>query len=388
MANIDIVMGACAGDEGKGTITARIAKLHKEQKVVNVLTNGGAQRGHTVVVPSAYAMAPEVITYKHFGSGTSFGAISYYPKEFILNPMQFAEEASQLRLKGIKAPIAIRSPACRWTTPWDMMRNQIISKLDWFGTCGMGIWATICRFTDSELNIPFDEFMLLAYDKKVGFLKQVRDYCFAGLGVTISNGDEVVREYRDAYWSEDTIKHFIDDCTYMWTNTTCSDAALDLNNYDHIIFESGQGLLLSDEGKDDPEKTPSYTGLRGIRKNDFIFRRDDNVKIHYVTRPYLTRHGSEKFEDKKVDGDIDKSSEVNIYNEFQKDFKYNDLDIIKLDERIATDLEDINLLGGVNYSVELDITHCDELDREKEFREFYKNNKNVDELVFSGERKV
>lgn len=75
------------GDESKGTITARIAKEHQNQKVVNVLTNGGAQRGHTVVVPSKISTAPEVITYKHFGSGTSFGAVTYFPQDFILNPM-------------------------------------------------------------------------------------------------------------------------------------------------------------------------------------------------------------------------------------------------------------------------------------------------------------
>ena len=60
----------------------------------------------------------------------------------------------------------------------------------------------------------------------------------------------------------------------------------------------------------------------------------EDVEIHYVTRPYLTRHGSNNFLDMKVDGDIDKSKEINVYNEWQRDFMYQKLDLSQLQKRI------------------------------------------------------
>ena len=42
------IIGANYGDEGKGTVTAHYAK-QATGSVLNVLTNGGPQRGHTVV---------------------------------------------------------------------------------------------------------------------------------------------------------------------------------------------------------------------------------------------------------------------------------------------------------------------------------------------------
>ena len=43
--NVHMVIGAGYGDEGKGTITAKIAAKDPMNTIV-VLNNGGAQRGH------------------------------------------------------------------------------------------------------------------------------------------------------------------------------------------------------------------------------------------------------------------------------------------------------------------------------------------------------
>ena len=118
-----IVVGANYGDEGKGMVTASLTRntVNKNQKVLNVLYNGGCQRGHTV----QYSPSLKHV-YKHFGSGTIDGADTYFNKDFILNPIQFVKEHKELSdLKGtiIKA-FAHRD--CRVSTPWDMMLNQMI----------------------------------------------------------------------------------------------------------------------------------------------------------------------------------------------------------------------------------------------------------------------
>jgi adenylosuccinate synthase len=46
--NARIIIGSNYGDEGKGTVVATYTK--QLSNVLNVLTNGGAQRGHSILL--------------------------------------------------------------------------------------------------------------------------------------------------------------------------------------------------------------------------------------------------------------------------------------------------------------------------------------------------
>lgn len=361
MAKYNIVIGANAGDEGKGTIVARLAKDTKG-KVLNVLTNGGAQRGHSVLTENGQHI------FKHFGSATPFNAYTYFAESFILNPMQFIDELKEIKkLYNITPSHNIyRHPDCMWTTPYDMIVNQIESKEAWRGTCGMGIWTTIRRYNDPNfINFNFTDFNSLPHESKIRHLKDIKSY-WQKLHIQDS---PYFKEYEDAWYSHEMEAHFIRDCYDMFIRT---EPLVDLDGFDKVIFENGQGLLLSDTGKDDSEATPSKTGL-GVfyyhmpnSINKMVPKED--VEIHYVTRPYLTRHGSNNFLDMKVDGDIDKSKEINVYNEWQRDFMYQKLDLSRLQKRIK---EDVIEFYQDWENVVLDVTHCDELDREREFKNLF-----------------
>ena len=82
---VHVVIGGNAGDEGKGLVTAKIANAAKNKKyrVLNVLTNGGAQRGHAVETDSGFYVN------KHFGSASCLNVSSYFSSTFILDPIQF-----------------------------------------------------------------------------------------------------------------------------------------------------------------------------------------------------------------------------------------------------------------------------------------------------------
>ena len=88
MTNIKIVIGGNFGDEGKGLMTSFFAAQMMKQsgRCLVVLSNGGAQRGHTVVKEGVRHV------FRHFGSGTLEGADTWFPEEFILNPMIFMKE--------------------------------------------------------------------------------------------------------------------------------------------------------------------------------------------------------------------------------------------------------------------------------------------------------
>lgn len=335
-----IVIGANYGDEGKGTVVARYTKA--SNNVLNILTNGGSQRGHSILTKDGS------MTFQHFGSGTYYGADNYYSRYFILNPMQFAKEYDELI---VKPKTIYRDRICRWSTPYDCMANLITEEqLGRKASCGMGIWLTIQRCNKTPI-VLFDEFLQMEHP--YDYLEKVKQYYEKF--ITIPS------KWYDTWNSPNIKKHFLNDCRFMQEHTTVSK----LRNleYDNLIFENGQGLILSDTGKDTYDTTPSNTGVSyGLHMAKELGI--DDITAHYVTRPYLTRHG-----DGHLSGEtsrIDISSDVledrtNHYNEHQGQFRYGILDISQLHDRILKDTE--------NVKFELEVTHCDEMDRVKEFKQ-------------------
>lgn len=338
-----IVIGANYGDEGKGTVVARLTR--DSGNVLNILTNGGAQRGHSILTKDGS------MTFQHFGSGTYHGADTYYSRYYILNPIQFAEEYARLI---VKPKHVYRDPRCRWSTPYDMMANLISEEqLNRKASCGMGIWNTIKRWNSTPV-LRFDDFMA-SPDKWPQYLKGVRQYYERQM--------EIPASWRDVWQSDGIVRHFLTDCMLMQTMTEVAD--LPALAYDHLIFENGQGLMLKDTGLDTGDTTPSDTGIcYGLLLAKELHISD--VTAHYVTRPYLTRHGDGHLFGEQQRTDLSGSvaeDRTNHYNDHQGEFRYGQLDIQQLHERILDDA------GGVK--IELDVTHCDEMDREAEFRRVF-----------------
>ena len=146
--DIKVVIGANYGDEGKGLMTDYFASKYKNPLVV--CSNGGAQRGHTVVTPTGLRHV-----FHHFGSGTLCGAMTYLPSSFVVNPMIFAEEYQELKKLTGKVPIIYINKRCKISTPFDMMINQILEECrgeDKHGSCGVGVWETIVRSENCDLD--------------------------------------------------------------------------------------------------------------------------------------------------------------------------------------------------------------------------------------------
>lgn len=358
-----IIIGANLGDEGKGTVVASYVKQTKE-RVLNVLTNGGAQRGHSILTEDGS------FTFQHFGSGTYHSADNYFSKYFILNPMQFIKEYDELSIKGVlhkNATKIYRHPECRWSTPYDMMANQIIESKRGdkkHGSCGMGIWETTLRYKCC-FTIPFSAFIKLDDKQQKQHLQSIKAYFNKRIGV-------IPNEWRTLWDDENIVLHFINDCKRMYLLTTEIIVPTD---YEHIIFENGQGLMLNDIGIDETDKTPSKTDSTyalSIAKEFGIAEED--ISLHYVSRPYLTRHGRGRLEKEtnrmSLSGGV-QECRTNHYNQFQEHLRYAPLDIQCLMQRISDD----NKLGLTSV---IELTHCDEMDRESEFRKVFTNIKTYD----------
>lgn len=356
MANVKVVIGSNFGDEGKGLMTDYFCHqaTSKNENCVVVLSNGGAQRGHTVTTPDGIRHV-----FHHFGSGTFAGADSYFCEKYILNPMTFRKEYEELQSLGY-TPKIYAHPSCMWTTPYDMMINQMLeeSRGDTrHGSCGMGIWETIVRYSNTATHwYEIGHFNNLAPMKQKLYLSMIRDGYMGvrlhELGITVPN------EWKSIKNSNVLISNFIDDVKFMCDHITWADDRI-LTSYDNVVFENGQGLLLDKNCiKYGDNTTPTNTGIKNPYEIISKTISNADVEVCYVTRTYLTRHGAGLFEE-ECDKDIINSSMVdktNVPNEFQGAIRYGLLDAKALCQRIFDNICSVS----ANYKVSLAITHTNE----------------------------
>lgn len=356
MANIKVVIGSNFGDEGKGLMTDYFCHqaTSKGENCIVVMSNGGAQRGHTVVDTDGTRHV-----FKHFGSGTLAGADTYCADDFILNPMTFCKEYEELKY----LPHVYIHPNCKWSTPYDMFINQIVEETredKKHGSCGMGIWETICRYEKKPCVFNLFEFAGLSYYTKVAYLMNIRDaYMVERLkeyGIK-----SVPAAWRDIVYSDTLIEHFIQDVQFMVSCVRQAGYAV-LKQYKNVVFENGQGLLLDqNQTLYGDNTTPSNTGVANpLKVINSTFSHAD-LEVCYVTRTYLTRHGAGRFEEEcsKASINADMFDETNQTNQFQGGLRYGELVTDDLISRVQKDLS--HLSGSRhNWTASFGVTHTNE----------------------------
>lgn len=337
---IKVVIGASYGDEGKGQMTDYFASKADGRCCV-VLTNGGAQRGHTVEAPGGLRHV-----FKHMGSGTLVGADTYCPKQFIINPLQFMIEHKKFN-KDIMV-----DKRCMITTPWDMIANCIIEDArgdDRHGSCGMGIWETIQRNENPNVSFIWDDVSIRKTDLIFYKINKIKEYHSKRLD---SLGDFV-----EIFNSETLVDKFIEDCIHMYIHTKEPN----LDGYSALIFENGQGLLLDQNNEEyAPHTTPSNTGIKNVLEICEDIPNIDSFEVCYVTRSYMTRHGAGRFDTECAKEDINPNmfDETNITNDYQGSLRYGWLDIDNLKRRIDKDFSPIP--DKYHPKLSLAVTHLNE----------------------------
>lgn len=357
MKKAKVVIGANYGDEGKGLMTdyfAHAAELAHERCIV-VCSNGGSQRGHTVVTPNG-----ERHVFHHFGSGSFCGADTYLSEDFIVNPLVFEKEYREFQQFGHPVRIYVNG-RCRFTTPFDMFINQIAEESRGekrHGSCGIGIWETIVRYETFSWDLGTA--ISMKDEELTAYLLRIRDEYLPNrlreLGVhTIS------REWEDLIGSDGLIRQFLQDFRFM-----CSKMKLEnnhvLNHYDTLIFENGQGLLLDQNIKEFNEHTtPSNTGLENPKKIiNNVFEEDEiDVEVCYVTRTYLTRHGAGPLPTECAKECINSTMTdlTNVPNPHQGTLRYGWLREEELKKRILDDFGKQN-----SWELSAAVTHINEYD--------------------------
>lgn len=228
-----------------------------------------------------------------------------------------------------------------------MMANQIKEQSrgnNKHGSCGAGIFETITRYkagvTTLNYNIISDY-----YTKK--FEKE---------------GIQLTKEWQPTFYDEAIFKMFAEyDYPLMKQRSIVASNNI-LKNYDNIIFEAGQGLLLDQNNLDYfPHLTPSNTGIKNPAEIINSVNWDDkiNVETCYVSRAYLTRHGAGPFKTECWKEEInhlmhDKTNEPNAW---QGSLRYGFLNIQDMLNRCYNDFKSAEVDGNV-FSIA--ITHLNE----------------------------
>ena len=326
---IKIIVGALAGDEGKGLATDYFASKAKGN-ILGVLTNGSSQRAHTVDTSDG-----KHHVFSHFSSATFRGADTYISKYFVVNPIKFAEEYVQLQREFGITPKVYIHPDCKFITPWDILANLAeLKRTTAYNSTGCGFWKTLERYKDDVCALSFkDAYNLTSYNGST--FKDIIQYYQKDLDLLSTSINKAGLE-----------RHFIDDMIFLSNHVIWINDVI-LNRYDNIIFENGQGLMIGQQyasEKDWEYCTPSNTGVEYavnmIKKiKPFEFEKQD-IEICYISRTYMTRHG---------DGDILKAcdkrdinpmiyDQTNVFNACQGHLRYGLLPVKEMMDNICLDM--------------------------------------------------
>ena len=335
-----IVVGANYGDEGKGLVTHILTKnyIKNNEKVLNILYNGGCQRGHTVDYTN-----DDRHVYKHFGSGTLDGADTYFNKDFMLNPTQFMEEHKTLKEKANLTNMfrCFCHRDCRVSTPYDALLNQMLEinrDENRHGSCGWGIFETRKRYENSEYDWSFLKMRCATNQQLYIYLEKIAKEYLPKKIEEYKIKDSVIEKYRNICISSDLINAYIDDFRSMCKLVDIIYFGDLIKKYDTVIYEGGQGLALSETNtKNFPYLTPSKTGSEIPIAEIEPYTND--IEVIYVTRSYITRHGAGPLpyecSREKINPNIE--DKTNFPNDFQKSLRFAEFDYADLIDRIETD---------------------------------------------------
>ena len=301
---IQAVIGANYGDEGKGLVSGCLAREahRRHEKVLTVFYNGTTQRAHTFEDEIHRAMA----------AGTKYGSDTYYHHMFVIDPISL----------WILQAKPIIHPRCRIILPCDVMRNrkkEAERGAARHGTCGFGLYEAVSR----SKNFPYKieaEMLKEPYELYEAIRKIEKEY---------------PAEYDDLY----NLDNFMRAAAYLTANCRMLTLGEIAGDYDTIIYEGGQGLLLDQANTDCfPHLTPSSVGCRNIA-DDVYMLKPKSVELYYVSRSYLTRHGAGPMENECSKEDICENivDSTNQENEWQGALRFGKLDLQAMAARISKD---------------------------------------------------
>ena len=357
MYNIEYVCGLGYGDEGKGRIAAYVATKYDTDDTISVLCSGSSQRGHTMVDENGVRHV-----FHHFGCATMYGYPNYIDKRFYSNPMMFRMEWEELASKGI-TPVVYLNKNSHLVLPYHILADQCYVEtrrasddvVD--SSCGCGVWQSVYYDTFDYSQYNTDIKTLMNRDKFDICAKHFRNLeRFVHVMADDADGNvdsEIIAKYYKLINNDNIWENYWEDLNFMIEHCTLVDTIDDVKNagYNNYIIELSQGLSLDRVYAVDSHATTCATAPSAYREFVNHFGRNIcNVSLNFVTRWYLTRHGHNVDSYLKTMNhsleflgiNSDNVNETNVHNEWQGDFNYGFLSLVRIRSLIASEYNSFN----------------------------------------------
>jgi len=293
------VIGKNFGDEGKGFACSRLASSLKNALIIK--HNGGGQAGHTVEDPEGKWR----FIHHQIGAGAEYHVPTLFADSFMPDLFQLGKEVKEFtELFGFQ-PILYSEKNARITTIDDVLLNmgaELARGKNRHGSCGMGIEECVQR-NAAGYGITVEELATWSNQELLDRLKHIRkEYTERRaeiVGIQAPASSKAMRQsnlmnpYYEMLNNERVLENFVEEVKENVKLLTLVDADRKwLEKFQHLIFETGQGLLLDQDYEAyAPHLTSSKTGIH----NPAIFLEKRGLSLEeaiYVTRPYVTRHGN------------------------------------------------------------------------------------------------
>jgi adenylosuccinate synthase len=360
-----VIIGAGFGDEGKGLMTDFMAAPFGKNCVV-ARFNGGAQAGHTVVLPDGRRHI-----HSHFASGTLAGASTFLSKHFVSHPLLYFREKAELERQGFSIPTVYADRRGFVTTPYDMLINQFIEQnrgLNRHGSCGIGFGETIERNLCEKFAIRIAD---LANPAKLETTFEEIRQNWVPTRLKKLGLETLTNEQRKLLDSVDLQRDFVASAIRFYQEIKVADPTV-LTEFASCVLEGAQGLLLDQDFGWFPHVTRSNTGLKNAAE---VAEEAGIVEIEtiYVTRAYATRHGAGPFPHELPNAPYTKISDpTNTPNPHQGSLRFGWLDLDLLKSSIEKDFQLHAAQTGIKLNYKLAVTCLDQL---AQTVTFVKNNK-------------
>ena len=302
------VIGKNFGDEGKGFACSRLASSLKNALIIK--HNGGGQAGHTVEDSEGKWR----FIHHQIGAGAEYHVPTLFADSFMPDLFQLGKEVKEFTgLFGFQ-PILYSEKNTRVSTIDDVLLNMgadLARGKNRHGSCGMGIEECVQRNT-AGYGITVEELATWTKQDLLDRLKQIRkEYTERRakiLGIQAPTSSKSMKQlnlmnhstfsnlsnpYYEMLHNETVLENFVIEVkeNVKLLNLVNADRKW-LEKFKHLIFETGQGLLLDQDYEAyAPHLTSSKTGIH----NPTVFLEKRRLSLDeaiYVTRPYVTRHGN------------------------------------------------------------------------------------------------
>ena len=281
------VIGKNFGDEGKGLAVASLSRVLGKPLIIK--HNGGAQAGHTV----EDAAAAWRFVHHQICAGAEYGAPTLFAEHFMPDLYQLGKEVADFTQLFGFVPLLYSEKAARVTTIDDVLLNMGAEAARGdarHGSCGMGIDECVQRNRAGH-GLSVEKVAVWNEAELLQHLRELRTRYTkeraAVLGIDRGN------PYFELLRNDTVLQNYVAEVKTNIGLLTLVDANPDwLSQFEHLIFESGQGLLLDEDYEAyAPHLTSSKTGM--YNPAQFLAKRNLTLdEAIYVTRSYVTRHGA------------------------------------------------------------------------------------------------